>query len=127
MSLLTERLAHEMAAVEANMSTRKRCPSPSQRVLLFSLVTCLTVVFHQESNALNNHNNNNNNGSNNSANNNNNHQGSSQLKQLALADAMRVILTKVSLYGGHLALLLATLLSDVPARGAMPHAQLHAG
>lgn len=131
--LLTERLSREMRACRRNNNNPKENsvttsattienngvgfsdndgPSPSQRILLFALVTCLTMVFHQESNANTpttasgavSTNNGGNSGSS---------QGSNQLKQPALADAVRIILKQVSLYGGHLASLVATLLSDV--------------
>lgn len=68
----------------------------SQRVVLFSIVTCLTVVFHQESS--------------NSA---MAPTGSSQLRRKELSDALLEILTNVTSFGGHLASLVSTLLSDV--------------
>jgi hypothetical protein len=69
----------------------------SQRVLLFGVVTCLTVVFHQEStSAIVTA-----------------PSGSSELRKPELADVVKEILDNVEFYGGHLASLIATLLSDV--------------
>jgi E3 ubiquitin-protein ligase HUWE1 len=69
----------------------------SQRALLFGLVTCLTVVFHQESTSSTI----------------TTPSGSSELKKPQLTEAVKEILVHVELYGGHLASLIATLLSDV--------------
>lgn len=70
--------------------------SASQRVLLYSVVNCLTVVFHQESS--------------NSA---TAPTGGAQLRKKELTDALSEILSNVNAYGGHLVSLIATLLSDV--------------
>ncbi|CAB9503919.1 Probable E3 ubiquitin-protein ligase hulA [Seminavis robusta] len=69
----------------------------SQRVLLFSIVTCLTVVFHQESTSS-------------SA---TTPSGGAQLRKPELTQALIDIMDDVTSYGGHLASLIATLLSDV--------------
>ena len=120
--LLTERLAREMKQQQQQpknklgttttttkmMMPEESSPSPSQRVLLFSLVTCLTVVFHQESSSSSPTTPGGASSSTLTA-----AQGSSQLKQPALAMAVSTILKQVSLYGGHLASLVASLLSDV--------------
>ena len=89
-TVMTERLAIEM----------KQTPTYSQRVLLFSLVTCLTVVFHQESNSSNTATT-------------NTTSGSNELRKPELTDSIITILRKAPSYGGHLASLVATLLSDV--------------
>lgn len=91
--VLTDRLSREM---------KLRPPTPSQRVLLYSIVTCLTVVFHQESNSITT-----------APTNTATLSGSSQLKQPALTESVIAILKHVPSYGGHLASLVATLLSDV--------------
>ena len=70
----------------------------SQRVLLFSIVTCLTVVFHQESTTST------------SA---TAPSGGAQLRKPELTRALIGIMDDVTSYGGHLASLIATLLSDV--------------
>jgi E3 ubiquitin-protein ligase HUWE1 len=72
-------------------------PKASQRVLLFGIVTCLTVVFHQESTS-----------SSVSA-----PSGAAELRKPELTAAVIEILDNVDVYGGHLAALIATLLSDV--------------
>lgn len=69
----------------------------SQRVLLFSIVTCLTVVFHQESTSSSVA----------------TPSGGAQLRKPELTKALIDIMDDVSAYGGHLASLIATLLSDV--------------
>lgn len=73
---------------------------PSQRVLLFSIITCLTVVFHQDS-------------SSSSTSNPGAPPGASQLRKKELTSTLIHILDNVASYGGHLASLIATLLSDV--------------
>jgi E3 ubiquitin-protein ligase HUWE1 len=70
----------------------------SQRGLLFSIITCLTVVFHQESTAST------------SA---TNPSGGAQIRQEGLTRALIHVMEHVSSYGGHVASLTATLLSDV--------------
>lgn len=70
----------------------------SQRVLLFSIVTCLTVVFHQESAS----------SASTTA-----PSGGTQLRKPEFTQALIDIMDNVTLYGGHLASLIATLLSDV--------------
>ncbi|KAG7352855.1 HECT-domain ubiquitin-transferase [Nitzschia inconspicua] len=68
----------------------------SQRVLLFGVVTCLTVVFHQESTSSTV-----------------TPSGSSELRKPELTESVKEILDNVEVYGGHLASLVSTLLSDV--------------
>ena len=72
-------------------------PRASQRVLLFGIVTCLTVVFHQESTS-----------SSVSV-----PSGTAEIQKPELTEALIEILDNVDLYGGHLASLISTLLSDV--------------
>jgi E3 ubiquitin-protein ligase HUWE1 len=69
----------------------------SQRVLLFSIVTSLTVVFHKESTSTTG----------------TSPSGGSQLRKKELTEAVMNILEDVNSYGGHLVSLVATLLSDV--------------
>lgn len=69
----------------------------SQRVLLFSIVTCLTVVFHQESTSSTM----------------TTPSGGAQLRRKELTEAVIEIMDDVNSYGGNLASLVATLLSDV--------------
>jgi E3 ubiquitin-protein ligase HUWE1 len=69
----------------------------SQRVLLFSIVTCLTVVFHQESTSSSI----------------TTPSGGVQLRKKELTEALIEIMDDVNSYGGNLASLVATLLSDV--------------
>ncbi|GKY98288.1 hypothetical protein MPSEU_000786400 [Mayamaea pseudoterrestris] len=123
---LTSRLAHEISlipALESSISSeavsimmdveesivrsttevdvageRDTTPiSSSLRVLLFSIITCLTVVFHQE----------------NSASAAAAHSGGLQLRKREVADALIRIMDDVTLFGGHLASLVATLLADI--------------
>ena len=68
----------------------------SQRILLFSIVTCFTVVFHQES-----------------SNSTTAPTGGAQIRKSELTYAILEILDNVKSYGGHLASLIATLLSDI--------------
>eukprot|EP00934_Nitzschia_sp_Nitz4_P006861 Nitzschia sp. Nitz4//scaffold116_size91068//11601//24470//NITZ4_004949-RA/size91068-processed-gene-0.22-mRNA-1//1//CDS//3329533551//6851//frame0 len=91
----------EMTSV---MGTNLQC---SQRVLLFSIVTCLTVVVHQESAsstvvvpA-----------------------GAAELRKTELSQALLTLLENTSLFGGHLASLGITLLSDV--MNSDPHVVRH--
>jgi E3 ubiquitin-protein ligase HUWE1 len=70
---------------------------PSQRVLLFSIVTCLTVVFHQES----------------STSTVDVPSSGAQLRKPELANALVHIMDDVCSFGGHLASLICTLLTDV--------------
>jgi len=78
--------------------TPYRCLCPSQRVLLYSIVTCLTAVFHQESQASTTA---------------TTSTGGAQLRKKELTEAFIQIMDCVDSYGGHLAALVATLLSDV--------------
>lgn len=80
----------------------------SQRVLLYSIVTCLTVVFHQESTS--------------------SHSaslpsGATQLRKPELTTALIYILQRIDKYGGHLISLIATLLADV--MNSDPHVVRH--
>ena len=70
---------------------------PSQRVLLFGVVTSLTVVFHQESSTATV-----------AAT-----VAGAQLRKKEMAAALIKIMDHVNVFGGHLASLVATLLSDV--------------
>lgn len=79
----------------------------SQRVLLFSIVTCLTVVFHQESTS-----------SSVTA-----PSGAAELRKPELTKALIEIMENIEAYGGHLASLIATLLSDV--MNSDPHVVKH--
>ena len=79
----------------------------SQRVLLFSIVTCLTVVFHQESTS-----------SSVVA-----PSGAAQLRKPELTFALIEIMENVEAYGGHLVSLIATLMSDV--MNSDPHVVHH--
>ena len=72
-------------------------PRASQRVLLFGIVTCLTVVFHQESTSSSV----------------TTPSGTAEIQKPELTKALVEILDNVDLYGGHLASLISTLLSDV--------------
>ena len=70
----------------------------SQRVLLYGLFTCLTVVFHQEpSSALAT----------------SSQTGSAQLRKPALTKAVKKVMNHVVSYDGHIAYLVSTLLADV--------------
>eukprot|EP00536_Pseudo-nitzschia_multiseries_P010994 jgi/Psemu1/326262/estExt_fgenesh1_pg.C_3550003 len=69
----------------------------SQRVLLYGVVTCLTVVFHQESTSSSVA----------------TPSGTAEVQKPELTEALIEILDNVELYGGHLASLISTLLSDV--------------
>jgi E3 ubiquitin-protein ligase HUWE1 len=69
----------------------------SQRVLLFGIVTCLTVVFHQESTSSSVA----------------TPSGTAEIQKPELMEALIEILNNVDIYGGHLASLISTLLSDV--------------
>lgn len=84
----------DMEDVELQDRTRI---APSHRVLLFSILTCLTVVFHQE----------------NSTSVPTGPTGGAQLRKKYFSDAIIRMLEDVNSYGGHLASLIATLLSDV--------------
>ena len=77
----------------------------SQRSLIFCILTCLTVVFHQESNSESSS------------------IGSVQLRTNELTEALSEILSNVSMYGGYLASLVSTLLSD--AMNNDPHIVSH--
>ena len=79
----------------------------SQRVLLFSIVTCLTVVFHQESTSSSVA----------------TPAGAAQLRKPELTEALIEIMENVDAYGGHLASLIATLMSDV--MNSDPHVVHH--
>ena len=79
----------------------------SQRVLLFSIVTCLTVVFHQESTSSSV----------------TTPSGAAQLRKPELTEALIEIMENVEAYGGHLASLIATLMSDV--MNSDPHVVRH--
>eukprot|EP00977_Amphora_coffeiformis_P002753 scaffold521_cov167-Amphora_coffeaeformis.AAC.44 len=71
----------------------------SQRVLLYGLYTCLTVVFHQEpSSALT------------AA---SSQTGSVQLRKPAVTKAVKKVMNNIVSYGGHIAYLVSTLLADV--------------
>jgi len=72
-------------------------PRASQRVLLFGIVTCLTVVFHQESTSSSV----------------STPSGTAELQKPELTEALVEILDNVDVYGGHLVSLISTLLSDV--------------
>jgi E3 ubiquitin-protein ligase HUWE1 len=74
----------------------------SQRVVLYAILTCLTVVFHQESTSAATP------------------AGGTQLRKPALTRALIVVLDNVQSFGGHLASLVATMLSDV--LNSDPHA-----
>ena len=78
------------------------CPNlqAARRVLLFSAVNCLTVVFHQHHDGA-------------SAANPNTPSGGAQLRRPELNNVLHEILDNVSSYGGVLAALVATFLSDV--------------
>lgn len=80
----------------------------SQRVLLFSIVTCLTVVFHQEST---------------SSSSVITPSGAAQLRKPDLTAALICILDNIEAYGGHLVSLIATLLADV--MNSDPHVVRH--
>jgi len=69
----------------------------SQRVLLFGIVTCLTVVFHQESTSSSVA----------------TPSGTAEIQKPEMTEALIEILDNVDVYGGHLASLISTLLSDV--------------
>ena len=71
--------------------------SPSRSVLLFSIVTCLTIVFHQDA----------------STSTAPTPAGGTHLREKGLTDCLIHILDNVELYGGPIASLIATLLSDV--------------
>ena len=77
----------------------------SQRSLIFCILTCLTVVFHQESSSESSS------------------IGSAQLRTNELTDALSEILLNISVYGGYLAYLVTTLLSD--AMNNDPHIVSH--
>ncbi|KAL7543885.1 hypothetical protein ACHAXR_013277 [Thalassiosira sp. AJA248-18] len=73
----------------------------SRRVLLFSAVNCLTVVFHQHESG------------NTTPNNPNTPSGGAQLRKPELKHVLLEIMDNVDAYGGVLAALVATFLSDV--------------
>ena len=93
--------------VDLSSSTSSNQLQSSQRVLLFSIVTCLTVVFHQESTS-----------SSVAA-----PSGAAQLRKPELTEALIEIMDRVEAYGGHLASLIATLMSDV--MNSDPHVVRH--
>lgn len=86
---------------------RKLCFS--QRVLLFSLVNCLTVVFHQESTS--------------SASSTITASGGAQLRKPELVGVLIEIMEHVECYGGVLAALTSSLLSDI--MNSDPHVVQH--
>jgi hypothetical protein len=92
--------------VEMSPESGNRLQS-SQRVLLFSIVTCLTVVFHQESTSSSVV----------------TPSGAAQLRKPELTEALIEIMENVGAYGGHLASLIATLMSDV--MNSDPHVVRH--
>lgn len=114
--ILTTRLSREMTAIrnsrptnepvndisdDVEMDDGEVLPSQpiifsSQRVLLFGVVTCLNVVFHHES-----------------ASSTPSPSGGTHLKKKELTDAVIDILNNVVSFGGHLASLISTLLSEI--------------
>jgi len=90
-------------AMEDTSSGSTRPLSASKRVLMFSIVNCLTVVFHQQEGSQ--------------------PSGGAQLRKPELTAALMDIMDHVSSYGGVLASLTATLLSDV--MNADPHVVHH--
>eukprot|EP00980_Cylindrotheca_fusiformis_P007262 scaffold1525_cov142-Cylindrotheca_fusiformis.AAC.62 len=92
--------------VDSSSTTRIRLQS-SHRVLLFSIVTCLTVVFHQESTSS-------------SA---TTPSGGAELRKPLVTNALIEIIDNVQSYGGNLVSLIATLLSDV--MNSDPHVVRH--
>mmetsp|Transcript_3628 Transcript_3628/g.8298 ORF Transcript_3628/g.8298 Transcript_3628/m.8298 type:complete len:4344 (+) Transcript_3628:221-13252(+) len=79
----------------------------SRRVLLFGIVTCLTVVFHQESTS-----------SSATA-----PSGATELRNPEMTKAITEIIENAEIYGGSLVSLIATLLSDV--MNSDPHVVRH--
>eukprot|EP00571_Detonula_confervacea_P003423 CAMPEP_0172329052 /NCGR_PEP_ID=MMETSP1058-20130122/60671_1 /TAXON_ID=83371 /ORGANISM="Detonula confervacea, Strain CCMP 353" /LENGTH=4507 /DNA_ID=CAMNT_0013046199 /DNA_START=90 /DNA_END=13614 /DNA_ORIENTATION=- len=86
------------AAAAAEKKPRRRNLQAARRVLLFSAVNCLTVVFHQHDSG----------GANPAA-----PSGGSQLRKPELQNILLEIMDNVDSYGGVLAALVATFLSDV--------------
>jgi E3 ubiquitin-protein ligase HUWE1 len=100
--------SHSRAEMDVEMSdARGNRLQSSQRVLLFSIVTCLTVVFHQESTSSSV----------------TTPSGAAQLRKPELTEALIEIMENVQAYGGHLASLIATLMSDV--MNSDPHVVRH--
>jgi hypothetical protein len=89
--------ANDVEMADAESKTTRRSIHSSQRVLLFSIFNCLSVVFHQESAAT-------------AA---TSPLGGVQLRKAALTDSVKEILDHVDSYGGVLAALIASVLSDV--------------
>lgn len=113
--ILTTRLSREMATIRETRLTKEPMPNKSddvemddseilkqpnifssQRVLLFGVVTCLNVVFHHES-----------------ATTTPLPSGGAQLRTTELTEAIIDILNDVESFGGHLASLISTLLSEI--------------
>ena len=99
----------DVAMVDSDQAHKHgRRISSSQRVLLFGILTCLTVVFHQE---------------NSNSTSSTTPTGGAQLRKPELTEALISILDNIESYGGHLASLVATLLSDV--MNSDPHVVHH--
>lgn len=92
--------------IEDNTSTVKRKLVASRRVLVFSILNCLTVVFHQESTT--------------SA---QTPSSGSQLRKPELTFALTEVIKHIDSYGGVLAALTCSLLSDV--MNSDPHVVYH--
>lgn len=92
--------------VDLSATTENQMQS-SHRVLLFSIVTCLTVVFHQESTSS-------------SA---TTPSGAAELRKPLVTNALIEIIEHVQSYGGNLVSLISTLLSDV--MNSDPHVVRH--
>jgi hypothetical protein len=88
-------------------STSENQLQSSHRVLLFGIVTCLTVVFHQESTS-----------SSATA-----PSGAAELRKPLVTNALIEIIDNAEAYGGNLVSLIATLLSDV--MNSDPHVVRH--
>ena len=90
-------MSEDIDMVDAQeQDARRRYMYSSQRVLLFSIVNCLTVVFHQESGTATA-----------------SPLGGVQLRKPELTGAIKDIMEHVDSYGGVLAALIASLLSDI--------------
>jgi len=103
-----EQLAIEADSMDTDImpsEPQKRKLVASRRVLLFSIVNCLTVVFHQESTSSTVSN------------------GGAQLRKPALTFVITEVMNYVESYGGVFAALICTLLSDV--MNSDPHVVYH--
>lgn len=92
--------AGDSTTVATSLSYRRRSLQAARRVLLFSALNCLTVVFHQHD-------------ANSGTNPASSPNGGAMLRKSELLNVLTEIMDNVDSYGGVLAALVATFLSDV--------------